>query len=185
MGSRFRKVCVLAPQELEYALCDLDWTTVMTPRTELRPVAIRRLAPGEDQHFGEILDLFAEAFDDPENYNSARPSADYQRALLAREDVIGLVALAGRKVVGALVAYELAKFAQERSEFYIYDLAVAEKWRRRGVATAMINELKFIAKAHGGWVIYVQADYGDDPAVALYTKLGTREDVMHFDVPLD
>jgi aminoglycoside 3-N-acetyltransferase I len=29
----------------------------------------------------------------------------------------------------------------------------------------------------------VQADYGDDPAVALYTKLGVREDVMHFDLP--
>ena len=24
---------------------------------------------------------------------------------------------------------------------------------------------------------------GDDPAVALYTKLGVREDVMHFDLP--
>jgi aminoglycoside 3-N-acetyltransferase I len=31
-------------------------------------------------------------------------------------------------------------------------------------------------------VIYVQADYGDDPAIALYTKLGAREDVMHFDI---
>jgi aminoglycoside 3-N-acetyltransferase I len=170
---------------VEYALCDLDWTTVMAPRTELGPVAIRRLAPGEDQHFGEMLDLFAEAFDDPENYSSARPSADYQRALLAREDVIGLVALAGRKVVGALVAYELAKFAQERSEFYIYDLAVARRWRRRGVATAMIDELRAIAKTNGGGVVYVQVEYGDEPAIALYTRLGGREDVMHFDIPLD
>ena len=31
-------------------------------------------------------------------------------------------------------------------------------------------------------MVYVQADYGDDPAIALYTKLGTREDVMHFDI---
>jgi aminoglycoside 3-N-acetyltransferase I len=28
----------------------------------------------------------------------------------------------------------------------------------------------------------VQADYGDDPAIALYTKLGRREDVLHFDI---
>ena len=33
--------------------------------------------------------------------------------------------------------------------------------------------------------MYVQADYGDDPAVALYTKLGTREDVMHFDIAVN
>ena len=31
----------------------------------------------------------------------------------------------------------------------------------------------------------VQADYGDDPAIALYTKLGVREDVMHFDIAPD
>jgi aminoglycoside 3-N-acetyltransferase I len=31
-------------------------------------------------------------------------------------------------------------------------------------------------------VIFVQADPGDDAAIALYTKLGTREDVLHFDI---
>jgi hypothetical protein len=31
----------------------------------------------------------------------------------------------------------------------------------------------------------VQADYGDDPAIALYTKLGEREDVMHFDIKVE
>ena len=36
----------------------------------------------------------------------------------------------------------------------------------------------------GAYVIFVQADYGDDPAIALYTKLGIREDVMHFDIPI-
>lgn len=29
----------------------------------------------------------------------------------------------------------------------------------------------------------VQADHGDDAAIALYTKLGVREDVLHFDIP--
>jgi aminoglycoside 3-N-acetyltransferase I len=29
---------------------------------------------------------------------------------------------------------------------------------------------------------FVQANDGDDPAVAMYTKLGTREDVMHYDI---
>jgi aminoglycoside 3-N-acetyltransferase I len=38
------------------------------------------------------------------------------------------------------------------------------------------------SRAFGAWVVYVQADYGDEPAIALYTKLGVREDVMHFDI---
>lgn len=27
--------------------------------------------------------------------------------------------------------------------------------------------------------------YGDDPAISLYTKLGSREDVLHFDIKVD
>jgi aminoglycoside 3-N-acetyltransferase I len=61
-------------------------------------------------------------------------------------------------------------------------LAVAASHRRRGVATALIGELKTIAAARGAYVIFVQADRGDDPAIALYTKLGAREDVLHFDI---
>ena len=157
----------------------------MNQSTNLAKIGTHRLVPGDCLLFGAMLDLFAESFGDPESYSNARPTPAYRQALLARTDVVALVALAGQTVVGALVAYELPKFEQERSEFYIYDLAVAEKWRRCGIATAMIDELKTIAKANAGWVVYVQADYGDEPAVALYSKLGTREDVMHFDLPLD
>jgi len=32
--------------------------------------------------------------------------------------------------------------------------------------------------------VFVQADWGDEPAIALYSKLGVREDVHHFDIPL-
>jgi len=31
-------------------------------------------------------------------------------------------------------------------------------------------------------VIFVQADLGDAPAIALYSKLGRREEVLHFDI---
>jgi len=96
--------------------------------------------------------------------------------------VITLVALAGQKLVGGLVAYELDKFERARRELYIYDLAVAESHRKRGIATALIERLREIAAQRGVWVIYVQADYGDDAAIALYSKLGTREEVLHFDI---
>ena len=94
-----------------------------------------------------------------------------------------MVAEADGAVVGALVAYVLQKLEQERSEIYVYDLAVAEERRREGVATALIAEIQRIAAELGAWVIYVQADQGDDPAIALYEGLGTREEVLHFDIP--
>ena len=85
-------------------------------------------------------------------------------------------------MVGGLAAYVLDKFEQERSEVYIYDLAVAEPHRRSGIATALIEALKPIAAERGAYVIFVQADPVDAPAVALYSKLGQREDVLHFDI---
>ena len=93
-----------------------------------------------------------------------------------------LVAVAAGNVIGGLAAYELQKFEQERSEIYIYDLAVAESHRRQGVATALIEELKRVAGDRGAYIVFVQADDGDTPAIELYSKLGSREDVLHFDI---
>ena len=133
-----------------------------------------------------LLDMFGEAFDDPDSYSAKRPSVEYQRRLLASDYFIALAAFKGSEIVGGIAAYELKKFEQERSEIYIYDLAVAASFRREGIATAMIEELKKIAAERGAYVIYVQADTGieDEPAIALYTKMGVREDVLHFDIPV-
>jgi aminoglycoside 3-N-acetyltransferase I len=101
---------------------------------------------------------------------------------LANPQFVAIAAIAAEGVIGGLVGYVLPKFEQRRSEFYVYDLAVADTHRRKGVATALIGELKRQARQRGIYVIFVQADYGDEAAVALYTKLGVREDVMHFDI---
>jgi aminoglycoside 3-N-acetyltransferase I len=143
---------------------------------------IKRLRAGDADMFGSLLDLFGQVFDDIETYGNARPGPTYRMQILSRDEVVMLVATEGKTVVGGLVAYELLKFERERSEFYIYDLAVAPEHRRRGIATQLIEAVKAIARERGGWVVYVQADHGDDPAIALYTKLGHREDVLHFDI---
>ena len=126
------------------------------------------------------MTTFGEAFGDLDTYTAARPGAAYLRRVLDRDDVVALAAVADGTVVGGLAAYELRK--RERSEIYIYDLAVAAAHRRRGIATALIAELRAIAAARGTHTIFVQADRGDGPAIALYTRLGTREDVLHFDI---
>jgi aminoglycoside 3-N-acetyltransferase I len=143
---------------------------------------VRRLALGDAALFRSLNAMFGAAFGEPETFESAPPSEAYLESLLAKPHIVPIVALAEGEVVGGLVAYELDKYEQARSEVYIYDLAVAEPHRRQGIATALIERLREIAAERGAWVIYVQADYGDEPAIALYTKLGAREDVMHFDI---
>lgn len=146
---------------------------------------IRRLGPADAPALAAMNALFAREFDDADSYLSAPPESDHVASLLANPHFIALVAEGEGAMVGALAAYILPKFEQARSEIYIYDLAVAEAHRRRGIATALIDALRPIARANGVWVIYVQADHIDPPAVALYTKLGVREDVLHFDIPVD
>jgi aminoglycoside 3-N-acetyltransferase I len=144
--------------------------------------SVRRLGAGELRKMRGLLRVFGKAFGEPETYDSSQPGDVYLQRLLSDPKFVALAAVDEDEVIGGLAAYELVKLEQERSEFYIYDLAVREDRRRRGVATALIEELKHIAAAAGAWVIFVQADYVDAPAIALYTKLGAREDVLHFDI---
>lgn len=146
---------------------------------------VRQLSGSDVVLLKQLLHVFAEAFKDVATYQDAVPGDDYLRSLLERSHFIVLVAINGNEVIGGLAAYELEKFEQERREIYIYDLAVAERYRRQHVATSLITELKRIARARRAYVIYVQADKGDEAAIRLYESLGIREDVHHFDIPVD
>src|ERR671912_2494043 len=134
------------------------------------PVTLRRLASADVPLLRKLNALFGDAFAEPETYTAEPPSDAYLEDLLAKEHVFAVVALAGEEVLGGLVAYELDKFEQARREVYIYDLAVSAEHRRQGIATALIEHLREIAAERGPWVVYVQADYGDDAAIALYEK---------------
>ncbi|KAA5804658.1 GNAT family N-acetyltransferase [Alkalicaulis satelles] len=147
---------------------------------------IVQLRPGQAARYAAWLSLFGAAFDEADTYTGAMPSEAYRDGLLANGDFLALAALDGERVIGGLAAYVMRKFERERSEIYIYDLAVAEDWRRRGVATALINTVRKRAPEWDAWVLMIQADHQDEAPVALYSKLGQREDVLHFDIlPLE
>ncbi|HIK33419.1 MAG TPA: AAC(3)-I family aminoglycoside N-acetyltransferase [Oscillatoriales cyanobacterium M59_W2019_021] len=145
-------------------------------------IAIQHLCDRDINLMRDLLRVFGDAFEDADTYGNAPPTTEYLRQLLSREHFIVLVALKYGEVVGGLAAYELQKFERERSEIYMYDLAVSAAHRRQGIATKLIDELKTIARTRGVYVIFVQADYGDTPAIELYTKMGVREEVLHFDI---
>ena len=159
----------------------------------------KHLSAAELPLMNGLLAMFGEAFGDRDTYQGAVPSEAYLTSLLEKPHFIALAALRDGEVVGGLAAYELQKFERARSEIYVYDLAVREADRRKGVATTLIRTLQRIAKDRGAYVIFVQADTGpgDQPAIRLYeslgaqgtrqgTKQGTKgEEVLHFDIPVD
>jgi len=147
-----------------------------------QPVRIRTLNAGDIGTMRDMLAMFGVAFEDIDTYTRRQPDDAYLQALLSNPAFIAIVAESADEVVGGLAAYVLPKFEQARSEVYIYDLAVDARCRRRGIATTMIREVQKVGRAQGAHVVFVQADHVDAPAVALYTKLGVREDVLHFDI---
>ncbi len=114
-----------------------------------------------------LLKMFGHAFDDVATYQNEIPDDSYLGSLLAKTHFIALAAKAGDEVVGGLAAYVLDKFERNRREIYIYDLAVAEEHRRRGVAPTMIRRLIDIARERRVYIIFVQADSEDAPAIKL------------------
>jgi ribosomal protein S18 acetylase RimI-like enzyme len=145
---------------------------------------VKQLGEGDLSLFKELLHVFGKAFGEMDTYTKAMPEDAYLQALIGKSHFLAFVAIANGEVIGGLAAYELEKFEQHRSEIYIYDLAVEETHRRKRVATQLIQALRRVAHERKAWVIFVQADPGDEPAIRLYESLGTRENVHHFDIPV-
>jgi aminoglycoside 3-N-acetyltransferase I len=146
------------------------------------PFEVRVLGPGDVAALRAMCLMFGKAFEEPATYGEQQPDDAYLQRLLASDTFVAVIAVAGGKAIGGIAGYILHKFEQARSELYLYDLAVDIDHRRQGVATALIAELQDLAVRRGIYAIFVQADLVDDPAIALYTKLGIREDVLHFDI---
>ena len=130
-------------------------------------VTIQALTREDTALMKALLTTFGQVFGELETYTGKQPSAAYLERLLGGDAFIALAALKEGEVVGGIAAYELRKFEQERTEIYIYDLAVSAAHRRQGVATALIEALAKIAAARGAYVVFVQADHGAEAAIAL------------------
>jgi aminoglycoside 3-N-acetyltransferase I len=146
-------------------------------------VHICQLGPGDTALYRQLNAAFAAAFDD-EAYRAAPPDEAYVARVLGLPHVIVLAARVDGAVVGGLVAYQLDKFEQDRREIYIYDLAVLEAQRRKGIARSLIQVLQRLASDRGAYVIFVQAGLDDAPAIALYRSLGVEATAHHYDVPV-
>ena len=142
----------------------------------------RQLGTADVALLKDLSRVFGEAFDEADTYQAAIPSDEYLAGLLSKKHFIAIVAMTSEQVVGGLAAYVLDKFERDRREIYIYDLAVQADHRRRGVAAGLIEELKRIAALLGAYVIFVQADVADSPAVAFYETLGAKKTAYHFDI---
>ncbi len=131
-------------------------------------MTVRRLVPGDRTLARELFLTMAGVFEVP-----AEPLGDtYLDRLLARPDVCALAAIDGDRVVGGLRAHVLPMTTTERSELFLYDIAVVPEQQRRGVGRALVEALRETAAADGIDVVWVPADNEDTHALDFYRALG-------------
>jgi aminoglycoside 3-N-acetyltransferase I len=96
----------------------------------------------------------------------------YVDRLLARDDFWAFVAVSGREIVGGLTAHTLPMTRAERSEMFIYDVAVRPDYQRQGVGRHLMTAVRNAARARGIDDVFVAADEDDAHALDFYRSLG-------------
>jgi len=124
-------------------------------------VEVEALGPGDDEKVVRAAHLF----DDPVD-------AAAVRAYLADPRHHLLVASVDHTSAGFVTAIELLHPDKERPEMFIYELGVDERFRRRGVATALLERLFELTRddERRGYTLEVRVS--NDSAIKLYERLG-------------
>jgi aminoglycoside 3-N-acetyltransferase I len=151
---------------------------IAMPATE-----VVRLGPADLALLHAALDLLDTVFGDDERPGPRADDATLQ-ARLDDPRMLAMAACRDGRVVGALTAHVLHRWAQPGSDLYLYDLAVDEACRRQGVATALLNAAWAWAAERGIDAAFVQAHAEDGPAVALYARHAQGVDVLQFDIEI-
>ena len=74
--------------------------------------------------------------------------------------------------VGYLLAYRLQRPDRRAAQMFIYEVDVAEGWRRRGLASALLEEIRRLARGEGMFEAFVLTSRANEPARSLYVRTG-------------
>jgi ribosomal protein S18 acetylase RimI-like enzyme len=128
-------------------------------------VTVRALSVADEELLREAAGLFDHPLD---------PAA--ARAFLADERHHLLVAYVEDSPAGFVSAVELLHPDKPRPEMLLYELGVADAFRRRGVGTALMAALVEVCHRRGCGELFVLTEPSNEAAKGLYAKVGgTRE----------
>ena len=130
-------------------------------------IQIRRLVPGDTGLAIDVFAMMAAVFEE----GAVPLSRGYVDRLLARGDFWAFIAVSGGDVVGGLTAHTLPMTRAERSEMFIYDVAVRPDYQRQGVGRRLMAAVRDTARDQG-IDVFVAADEDDAHALDFYRSLG-------------
>jgi aminoglycoside 3-N-acetyltransferase I len=133
-------------------------------------ITTRRLRLGDRNKARALFALLSDVFQEPVETLSDQ----YLDRILGEEGFWVLAAWADGELAGGLTAHTLPMTRTEAPEIFIYDVAVREEMRRKGVGRSLVKVLREQAGALGIRVVFVLAENDDAEAVRFYEAAGGR-----------
>jgi ribosomal protein S18 acetylase RimI-like enzyme len=124
-------------------------------------IEVEELGPGDDEKVARAGRLFDDQVDVA---GAAAFLADPRHHLL--------IASVDGEPAGFVSGIELLHPDKARPEMFIYELGVDEAFRRRGVATALLDRLMEVCRRSGCREMFVLTDEANEAAMRTYRKAG-------------
>jgi GNAT superfamily N-acetyltransferase len=124
-------------------------------------VRIHRLRVGNERRLEELCRRFKHRV----------PSGQEAASFLARDDVYVWVADVDGELAGFAYAYVLLRIDGDTSVF-LYELEVDERFRRRGLGRALVDQARSLAERIGALKMWVDTSYDNEAAKHTYAAAG-------------
>jgi ribosomal protein S18 acetylase RimI-like enzyme len=135
-------------------------------------VLVRRLAIGDEGKACDIVKAFKER----------TVSADYMRNFLSNGGNYLIAAYEGDELVGYVLGYKMDRIDRDSAMVNLYEIEVSEAFRKRGIGSNLIHELKRVCNEEGVMKIFLITNESNNAAMALYNSTGGvrdfRDDVL-------
>ncbi len=143
---------------------------------------ISRIQGNDIERFIELVELLNEVFEESNKVASKRQL----KKLLKKSDFHAVAVIKDDKIIGGLTAYELERYYTDKSELYIYDIAVKKEFHNQGIGKELIAYLREYSMRNGIESIFVEAHSEDEQAVKFYeSTFGEGEKVDHFNLEIE
>lgn len=128
-------------------------------------IIIQRLLSGDEELTGRLAETF----------KGSRASFASLSTFLSNPLNFLFVALDGDAPAGFVLAHQLQRLDTESAKMFLYEIDVAENYRRRGIASALIAQLDRICRGGSFINMFVLTNESNIPATNLYLKTGGRK----------